>query len=314
MRKGSGFKMFVVGVAAALTSLVVASAGLSDAGFTDPTGDATGGVPDITQIAVSNDAAGVVTLRTTTAAPLVDGSVLGIILDTDSNPATGSGGAEYLIFATRSGLTRMRKWNGTNFETIAPPSLAATISGNVIEIKIGRQDIGVVDQFGVAAFTIMFDAAGTVVGDDDAPDGGSYVYVLAFTQCANGKDDDGDGKADAEDLGCSSPADDLESDDPVTLQAGKALVAPAKPKAGKAVVVSAPVLRVETGVGIESGAVTCAARVGTRALRGAGKVASGRASCAFRLPATVKGKAVRGTITVTHLGKSKVVPFSFKVS
>ena len=81
---------------------------------------------------------------------------------------------------------------------------------------------------------------------------------MTFTQCANGKDDDGDGKVDGNDLGCSSPTDNLESDDPVTLKASKALTVPAKPKAGKVVVVGAAVVRVETGAGIPSGTVKCA--------------------------------------------------------
>ena len=189
-----------------------------------------------------------------------------------------------------------------------------TRSGNVTEFKINRTDIGVVDRFGFDAFTVIFDAAGAYLGEDDAPDGGAYVYALAFTQCANGKDDDGDGKVDGADLGCSSSTDNLESDDPVTLKAGKAVAVPVKPKAGKAVVVGTAVTRVETGAPINSGSVKCAARVGLKALPGSGKVGAGVARCTFKLPKTSKGKVVRGTITVTVQGHSKAVPFSFKVS
>ena len=116
-----------------------------------------------------------------------------------------------------------------------------TRSGNVVEFKINRADIGGPDRFGFAVFTANFDAADTFLGEDDAPDGGAYIYTMTFTQCANGKDDDGDGKVDGNDLGCSSPTDNLESDDPVTLKASKALTVPAKPKAGKVVVVGAAV-------------------------------------------------------------------------
>ena len=158
-----------------------------------------------------------------------------------------------------------------------------------------------------------FDAADAYLGEDDAPDGGAYVYALTFTQCANGKDDDGDGKVDGKDLGCSSPTDNLESDDPVTLKASKALTLPAKPKAGKLVVVGAAVTRLETGAGITSGTVKCAVKVGTKALPAKGKVGSGVATCTFTLPKTSKGKMARGTITVAFKGKTVKVPFAFKV-
>ncbi|MEO5633191.1 hypothetical protein, partial [Gaiella sp.] len=169
-------------------------------------------------------------------------------------------------------------------------------------------------KFGFSVVSIAFDEAGKLAGDDSAPDGGAFTYALTFAQCANGKDDDGDGRVDAEDFGCSSGSDSLESDDPVTLRAGPPKVVPAKPKAGKVAVASAAVTRLETGVGIPAGSVKCAGRAGTKVLRGVGKVAAGRASCAFKLPVGAKGKTVRGTITVTHLGKSKVVPFGFRVS
>ena len=140
------------------------------------------------------------------------------------------------------------------------------------------------------------------------------VYTMVFTQCANGKDDDGDGKIDGNDLGCSSPTDNLESDDPVSLRASKVITVPAKPKAGKLVVVGALVLRLETGAGIPSGTVKCAVKVGLKALPARGKVSSGVAACAFTLPKASKGKMARGTIGVTFKGKSVKVPFAFKVN
>ena len=108
-----------------------------------------------------------------------------------------------------------------------------TISGNVAEIRIGKQDFGNVTRFGFAAGSVAYDAADTYLGEDNAPDGGSYAYVMSFPQCSNGTDDDGDGKIDGQDLGCSSTTDTLESDDPVSLRAGKAIVVPAKPRAGR---------------------------------------------------------------------------------
>jgi hypothetical protein len=115
-------------------------------------------------------------------------------------------------------------------------------------------------------------------------------------------------------LGCCSPTDIVESDVPVTLMASTAVSVPAKPKAGKLVVVGAAVLRVETGAGIPSGTVKCAVKVGPKALPARGRVASGVAACSFTLPKTSKGMMARGTITVTFKAKTLKVPFAFKVN
>jgi len=304
---------FVAAIAAAVVGLVAVGVGLSDTTNTDPTGDAAGG-PDITQVVTSNDSAGVITFRVTTVAPIVDTSLVFVDLDTDSNPATGAAGSEYYIVAGLGGFG-LAKWNGTAFDRVTAPSLTASISGNVVEIKINRQDIGNVTRFGFDAAAVLFDATTlNYVSEDDAPDGGQYIYVMSFPQCSNGKDDDGDGKIDGQDLGCSSPTDNNESDDPVTLKAGKPIVVPAKGRAGKVVVVGAPVIRVETGKLITSGTVRCSGRIAGKALPASGKVISGLAACGFKVPLKAKGKVVVGTITVTVLRKTKVIPFSFKVN
>lgn len=298
----------VAGVAALLGGLVVAGIALAGSTFADATGDATGGAPDLTQVVVSNDVAGLITFRITTVAPLVSGSVIAVDLDTDLSPANGP---EYVVRAGLGGAD-MVKWDGNAYVDSGAAILMTRVA-NVLDLKVKRADIGRPTKFGFDVVSVIFDAADRIAGDDAVPDGGEFTYALTFAQCSNGKDDDGDGKIDADDLGCSSETDNLESDDPVTLSVGKPAVAPAKPKEGKAVVVSVGVTRVETGRGIPTGAVRCAGRVGAKALRGTGKVAGGRASCAFKLPVGAKGKTLRGTITVTHLGKKKVVPFGFTV-
>ena len=83
----------------AAACLVAAGAGIADTTNADPTGDAKGGSPDITQVVTSNDAAGVITFRITTVAPIIDSSIVGVDLDTDSNPGTGGGGFEYTLIA-----------------------------------------------------------------------------------------------------------------------------------------------------------------------------------------------------------------------
>jgi hypothetical protein len=306
MRRSRGRVGFVA-VTALLGSLVVAAVAAGDAAFSDPSGDATGGAPDITRVAVSNDFSGMITFKLTTVAPIVEGSLVDIDLDTDNSPANG---AEYGILAGVGGAG-MVKWDGTQYVE-SKATITYARSGNVVELRVGRSDIGNPTHFGFAALTLLYSASDELVGEDSAPDGGEYTYALTFAQCGNGKDDDGDGKVDAADLGCSSETDNRESDDPVSLRAGKVRVTPARPKAGKAFVVSVPMTRAETGRGIVSGKAKCVGRVGARALRGVGTVAAGRASCAFTLPPAARGQAVRGTVTVTYLRKAKVVRFSFR--
>lgn len=307
--KGRGL---VVAVVAGLVTLVGSGVALSDTTFTDPPGDS-GAAPDITQLVVLNDLAGTITLRVTTALPIGDASLIFIGLDADSNPSTGDFGDEYLLAAGLGGFTRIEKWDGTNWVKTTVPSLVSVISGNVVELRIARQDVGIVTSFGVSAAAALFDANDKFVTEDDAPDSGQWIYVLAFPQCSNGKDDDRDGKVDSQDLGCSSPSDILESDDPVTLRSSKVIVSPTQPRAGKKVLVSAPITRVETGLGISSGTARCVARVGATTLKGVGNVGSGRASCRFTMPAAAKGKTARGTMTVTHLARTAVIPFTFRV-
>jgi hypothetical protein len=313
MLRGLRSRVFVVGVAAATVCLVGAGVGIADTTSSDPAGDATGGSPDITRVAASNDATGVITFRITTVVPLTDSANMGVELDTDSNPGTGAAGIEYTLIGGTGGAGLL-KWNGAGFTKAPARSLAMTRSGNVVVFKINRADIGRPFRFGFDVFTVNYDAADAYLGEDDAPDGGAYTYTLALKQCGNGRDDDDDGKVDGKDLGCSSPADNLERDDPVSLKASRAVVVPAKPKAGSVVVVGVAVIRLQTGAGITSGVVKCSARVGTEALAANGKVGSGVANCRFTLPTASTGKMVHGTITVTVKGHPIKVPFAFRVS
>ena len=220
-------------------------------------------------------------MRVTTVAPINTLTDVDVDLDTDANPATGLFGSEYSLYGYLGGFGLL-KASGTTFADTPAPSLWMSITGNVVEFKIGRQDIGNVSRFGFDAATVLYDTSDNYVSEDDAPDGGSFIYTLAFSQCSNAKDDDGDGKLDAADLGCSSSTDNLESDDPVTLKAGTAKVVPATPMVGKLVVVSAPVTRVETGLGVTSGMAKCVARVGTASVPAKGKVAAAAAPARSR--------------------------------
>ena len=168
MRGGLRFRILVVGVIAAAACLVAAGAGIADTTNADPTGDAKGGSPDITQVVTSNDAAGVITFRITTVAPIIDSSIIGSTSTPTRIPATGGGGFEYTLIADTSGFGIL-KWNGTGFANATARSLTMTRSGNVVVFKVNRADIGRVDRFGFDVFTVNYDDAGTFLGEDDGP-------------------------------------------------------------------------------------------------------------------------------------------------
>lgn len=299
-------------VAALACILIPASDAFAETSLTDPAGDAAGAA-DITRIDVSNDASGTVSFRITTSSPLTDAEEIVVFLDADRNRSTGPGGTERLV-GVSLGSVFSESWNGTDWVDSPLASLRGSVSGTTAELSLARSDIGNASEFGFDVGSILFDGSGKPLNWDLAPDGGTWTYQLTFAQCGNGRDDDADGTVDGKDLGCSSPTDDLESDDPVTLRAGTVTVSPARPKAGAAVVVSAPVTHVERGLAVASGTATCVARVGGKAIKGAARIAGGRAICRLVVPLSARGSTVRGSISATYRGTRVAIPFAFGVS
>lgn len=297
---------------AGLAVLVMAGAAGADQTYTDASGDSGAGT-DLRSAAVSNDPAGNITMAVTVGNPLLPNHVIVVFIDSDNNPSTGAPGigSEYELFAFPTIGGQILAWNGSTFAPANAPSFHLAAGGNVQTFAVNRADLGNTSVFAFAIVSASVDNGSLNVWDV-MPESNFFVYTLVFPQCSNGKDDDGDGKVDAQDLGCSGATDDNESDDPVHVALGTARVLPLHPKAGGKAVVSAPALRTETGKAPESGSVKCAARiVGGVALRGAGAFVGGRAQCTFTIPATAKGKAVRGTMVLTFQTATATKPFSF---
>ena len=278
-----------MGIIAAAACLVAAGAGIADTTNTDPTGDAKGGSPDITRVVTSNDAAGLITFRITTVAPIIDSSIIGIDLDTDSNPGTGGGGFEYSLIAGTGGFGIL-KWNGTAFADATARSLTMTRSGNVVEFKINRADIGNVDRFGFDVFTVNFDAADDFLGEDDAPDGGAYVYTLALHAV---RERQGRRRRRQDRRHATSAARRRPTTSRGTTgdaEGGQGPTVPAKPKAGKA---GRRRSRRDPGGDRRRhhvGNRQCVARVGTEALPANGKVRSGRRGLHVHAAGDVEGQ------------------------
>jgi hypothetical protein len=165
-------------VACAGAALVLAGiAGAANSGaFTDATGDARL-APDIGTLAVSNDDAGNLTFQITMAGGLpanLPGTVVGVGIDTDQNPDTGTvyyGSEVMLLFA--GGTLHFGRANGADFSPAAPPpSLHGTISGNVATFTINAADLGLSPADGFNVFAITQ----TALDGDLAPDIRTYNY------------------------------------------------------------------------------------------------------------------------------------------
>ena len=76
------------------------------------------------------------------------------------------------------------------------------------EFRFNRSGIGNSASFNFDVVSIRIDPPNVNFWDV----AGTYTYDLVFPQCGNAKDDDGDGRIDADDLGCRR-TDDNEADD-----------------------------------------------------------------------------------------------------
>ena len=99
----------------------------------------------------------------------------------------------------------------------------------------------------------------------------------------------------------------------LSLEATRLFTSPARPPAGKPFVLTLAVRRSDTGKGITSGTASCRVLLNEKRVAAKGSVSSGKGRCAFALPASAKGKLLRGTITVRSGGKSVAADFSYLV-
>jgi hypothetical protein len=285
--------------------LVVAASLAGSAGASNTTTyqDSTGenpAAPDITTIVVSNDDAGMLTFQinipnrpTLTRDLLID-----MVVDSDANPATGDPdnlGADYAIELFQ-GEAALFKWDGTNFTRRIgdPPATTLVYSyANGVTFKISAAELGNTTKFGFSVIAISGITVDETTGDVDftnavgdlapASGAGLYAYEVKIT--------------------------------PARLELKSLSTAPAKPKAGKAYVVRMAATRSDTGATISGGTVSCTAKAGSTTLRPkSAKFVGGRAVCTFQIPSKSKGKALKGTITITFEGKKLKRPFGGKIT
>jgi len=182
----AGVALVAVGVALAANSF----------SYGDPAGDAGTGTnagPDISGVAVSNDDNGTLTFRVTVGnrtTTLAGDDALGVYVDTDENPDTGSVlyGSEVAMLFAGPGLQFLRPDAANRFMTAAspPPSFQGSFSNGVATFSVKAADIGISATGGFNLFAIT----GNNFSVDTAPDirTVNYEMVAGTPQPALGLD------------------------------------------------------------------------------------------------------------------------------
>ena len=272
-----------------------ARSGSNTTTFLDSTGE-DASAPDITNVVVSNDDAGNITFQINISnrpALTADMLVL-ILLDTDQNASTGdtqSLGAEYAI-ELDPGVVNLFQWNGSDYvAAVSQTSLTFTYLTTGPTIRISAADLGKTKafKFGMIAISgIVIDAAGkpdfTNVHDDFAPDSGHGFFTYQVLT-------------------------------KLILSATAFTTSPKPAKAGRPFSASLAATQNDTGGPVASGTVTCVATIAFKRIPAVTHIlTNGVANCIWRLPATAKGKTLRGTITLTVQGAKVTRTFSSRIS
>jgi hypothetical protein len=173
--KGSVWRVLVLACVGVFACVGVALAANSGS-FFDPSADADTS-PDITGVAISNDDAGIVTVKLTLANRPTFGTDdgTGIGIDVDQNPDTGSifYGAEYqLDLDGNNAIVLQAASDGGYTQALAPASYHASFAGGVVTFSFKASDFGVSAGFNL--YAVGFDRKWI----DIAPDIRAVNYQL----------------------------------------------------------------------------------------------------------------------------------------
>ena len=272
-----------------------ARSGSNTTTFLDSTGE-DASAPDITNVVVSNDDAGNITFQINISnRPALTADMYALIfLDTDQNANTGDVqalGAEYVI-ELDPGSVGLFQWNGTDYVPAASQaSLTYSYLSTGATIRVSAADLGKTKAFKfgtIVASGVVVDAAGnldfTNVHRDYAPDlGHGFFTYQVLTK--------------------------------LILSATAFTTSPKPAKAGRPFSASLAATQNDTGGPVASGTVTCVATIAFKRIPAVTHIlTNGVANCIWRIPATAKGKTLRGTITLTVQGAKVTRTFSSRIS
>jgi hypothetical protein len=246
--------------------------------------------PDITSVTVSNNDAGRITFAIGGIQRLVEGMLVGIDIDADNNPATGSQdelnrGADYAIELVQ-GNANLFRWDGTSFTRRSNDPPQSTLVFQETTISINAAELGNTTRFnfGIVVITgIRTDQSGNPdfsnAQFDAAPDigHGFWNYTVRVA--------------------------------PLRLLARSfSITRPAR--AGRALTARLVATRSDTGAVVSGGRVVCRATVGGRRISGRGRFVGREARCVWRIPSNARGQRISGSIAVVFEGRRVSRSFS----
>jgi hypothetical protein len=287
--------LFLVGIALAAVPSIASGdssrASSNTTTFPDSIGEDVN-APDITNVVVSNDDTGMITFQVNipNRPALTPDMLVLIFIDSDNNSTTGDTGVEYAI-QLAGGSVDLFQWNGADYVRAASQTSLTYSWASGATVRISAQDLGKTKTFAfdvVALSGLAVDANGnldaTNVKRDNAPDPGhgEYTYQVLTK---------------------------------LVLKVTALTVAPRPAKAGRPLTVSMAATENDTNGPVTAGTVTCSASVaGARLVPVTHVVRNGIAVCTWRVPATAKGRIVRGLVTLTVKGVSTTRGFAARVA
>jgi hypothetical protein len=257
--------------------------------------------PDITTVTASNDNTGLISFKidVPNQAQLSGEKLVDILVDADNNKASGdqdplNQGADYAIELFQQ-QANLYQWDGQTYSrSAAGPSQATLIfadSATGPTISINASELGGTKKFNFNVTVISglkFDDSGNLdfsgAHADFAPDLGHGLYPFEVKVA------------------------------PLKLLAKNFKRSPSRPRAGAAFTMSMTAVRNDTGAAIQGGTVNCGAKAGGATLAArVHRFAGTRAMCTWQIPASARGKAFRGSITVVFEGKKVTKTFSSSI-
>jgi hypothetical protein len=291
----AGLTLALGGALPTAANAAPAASSANRATFEDSRGEMAN-APDITNVVVSNNDAGRITITINGLPRLVEGMLVGIDIDSDNNPATGSQdplslGADYAIELV-PGNANLFRWDGTAFTRRSndPPQSTLVFSGTELAVSINAAELGNTTRFnfGVVVVTgIITDAQGnpdfTNAQFDAAPDlgHGFWNYTVRVA--------------------------------PLRLLARSFSLNPRRPQAGRSLTARLVATRSDTGAVVSGGRVVCTATVGGRRIAGRGRFVGSEARCVWRIPGSARGARIRGSIAVVFEGRRVTRSFSASI-
>ncbi len=272
--------------------------------YTDASGDATNGGPDITTVTVSTDSSGKITFTATIGnrTTLTDDDAVQAYFDTDKNTSTGGpGGYDYQV-AWIAGHQELDKWDGSQYATQSGvASFSASYKGGQATFSVASADFGGSTSFNFIVTTTGDDGDST---SDRTPDG-TANWTFPSTGGTSPPPP-------PPPPGSPPPPGAPPPPPPPTNGLAATKFTVGKPHAGGRLTVSM-VMRVN-GTAVKT-TVACIAKIGSKklAVKSKGSVLSGRASCIWTVPKGTKSKTVKGTIAATYQGKTVKKSFSARV-